>query len=199
MSAQSLLGPERPAAVSRAQRILQQFLRSGQLIKTALQRLIHGYQLKLKRFTHCTSVDLANVVLESCEVLPYRTDILTQHLAHVHRPLHQAARTVDRKFSTSIFSLALSFDSVCADVNTWLEAEPVSDAPRCTSAMLEATCWVPCAACMTLREISWVAAPCSSTADAMVEEISEIRPIVPLISLIATTDSWVADCMAAIW
>ena len=42
--------------------------------------------------------------------------------------------------------------------------EPVSLAPRCTSVMLEETCWVPWAACCTLREISCVAAPCSSTA-----------------------------------
>ena len=33
---------------------------------------------------------------------------------------------------------------------------------------------MPCAACCTLREISWVAAPCSSTAAAMVEAISEM-------------------------
>jgi hypothetical protein len=39
--------------------------------------------------------------------------------------------------------------------------------------MLEETCWVPWAACCTLREISCVAAPCSSTAAAMVEAISE--------------------------
>lgn len=72
-------------------------------------------------------------------------------------------------------------------------------APCCTSVMLEATSWVPCAACWTLRDISCVAIPCSSTAAAMAEEISEIRPIVPLISLIATTESWVAACISAIW
>src|ERR1700687_1829836 len=32
----------------------------------------------------------------------------------------------------------------------------------------------------------------------MVEAISEIRPMVPPISLIAVTDSWVADCMPVI-
>ena len=50
--------------------------------------------------------------------------------------------------------------------------------------MLEETCWVPCAACCTLREISCVAAPCSSTAAAMVDEIDN-RSMVLLISLMA--------------
>jgi hypothetical protein len=58
--------------------------------------------------------------------------------------------------------------------------------------MLEETCWVPWAAGCTLREISWVAAPCSSTAAAMVDEISDSFSMVPLISLIAFTDSCVA-------
>src|SRR3981189_1224729 len=49
-----------------------------------------------------------------------------------------------------------------------------------------------------LREISWVAAPCSSTAAAMVEDISDSFSMVPLISLIAPTDSWVADWMPVI-
>jgi hypothetical protein len=51
---------------------------------------------------------------------------------------------------------------------------------------------VPCAACCTLREISCVAAPCSSTAAAMVDEISDSFSMVPLISLIAPTDSCAA-------
>jgi hypothetical protein len=51
---------------------------------------------------------------------------------------------------------------------------------------------VPWAACCTLREISWVAAPCSSTAAAIVEEMSDSFSMVPEISLIALTDSWVA-------
>ena len=58
----------------------------------------------------------------------------------------------------------------------------------CTSVMLDETCCVPVAACWMLREISCVAAPCSSTAAAMVEEISDIRPMVPPISLIAVTE-----------
>jgi hypothetical protein len=48
-------------------------------------------------------------------------------------------------------------------------------APRLTSVMLAATSPLSVAACCTLREISCVAAPCSSTAAAMVCEISEIR------------------------
>src|SRR4051794_36925003 len=77
----------------------------------------------------------------------------------------QAARTELRNLSTSIFRRLLSPDNDCAAESTWVEAEPVSEAPRCTSVMLEETCWVPCAACCTLREISCVAAPCSSTAE----------------------------------
>src|SRR5437868_1705863 len=79
-----------------------------------------------------------------------------------------------------------------AAVSTREETDPVSPAPRCTSAMLEETCCVPCAACCTLREISWVAAPCSSTADATVDAISDIRAMVSPISLMAPTDSCVA-------
>src|SRR5215210_1255102 len=41
--------------------------------------------------------------------------------------------------------------------------------------MLEETCWVPWAACWTLREISWVAAPCS-TAAAIVDELPTGKP-----------------------
>jgi hypothetical protein len=63
---------------------------------------------------------------------------------------------------------------------------------RCTSVMLEDTCWVPCAARSTLREISCVACPCCSTAAAMADETSESFSIVPLMSLIAPTDCWVA-------
>jgi hypothetical protein len=57
---------------------------------------------------------------------------------------------------------------------------------------------VPCAACCTLRAISCVAAPCSSTAEAIAEAISDIWPIVVLISLIAAMDSSVAFCVPVI-
>jgi hypothetical protein len=46
---------------------------------------------------------------------------------------------------------------------------------------------VPCAACCTLREISWVAAPCCSTAAAMADDISDYLSMVPLMSLMAFT------------
>src|SRR6266446_9911941 len=103
-----------------------------------------------------------------------------------------AARTVLRNLPTWVLSRLESRDSVCAAESTCEEADPVSLVPRCTPVMLALTCWVPCAACCTLREISWVAAPCSSTADAMVEAISDILSMVSPISLIAPTDSWVA-------
>src|SRR5216684_5523738 len=110
----------------------------------------------------------------------------------------QAALTVLRNLPTSSLRRLLSRDRDCAAERTCEEAEPVSPAPRCTSVMLEETCWVPCAACCTLREISCVAAPCSSTADAIVDEISESLSMVPEISLIAFTDSCVAAWMPVI-
>src|SRR5689334_6643036 len=79
----------------------------------------------------------------------------------------QAARTEPRNFATSDLSRPESADSVWAAENTCEEAAPVSVAPRWTSVMLDETRSVPRAACCTLREISWVAAPCSSMAAAM--------------------------------
>ncbi len=76
------------------------------------------------------------------------------------------------------------------------EAAPVSLLPRSTSAIFAATRALSSAACWTLRAISWVAAPCSSTAAAMVEEISDIRSMVELISLMVDTESVVAACSA---
>src|SRR5450432_1733012 len=113
-------------------------------------------------------------------------------------PSCQAALTALRNLPTSSLRRLLSPDSDCAAERTCEEADPVSLAPRCTSVMLEETCWVPWAACCTLREISWVAAPCSSTAAAMVEEISDSLSMVPEISLIAFTDSLVAAWMPVI-
>src|ERR1700676_3603384 len=110
----------------------------------------------------------------------------------------QAALTVLRNLPTSSLRRLLSLDSDFAAERTCDEADPVSLAPRCTSVMLALTCWVPWAACCTLREISCVAAPCSSTAAAMVEDISDNFSMVPLISLIAFTDSWVAAWMLLI-
>src|SRR5450631_3489472 len=110
----------------------------------------------------------------------------------------QAARTVLRNLPTSSFRRLLSPDSDFAAERTCDEADPVSLAPCWTSTMWELTCWVPCAACCTLREISCVAAPCSSTAAAMVEEISDSFSMVPLISLMACTDSCVAAWMPLI-
>src|SRR5450631_3064422 len=93
----------------------------------------------------------------------------------------QAVRTLFRNFPTSSLSRLLSPDSDCAAESTCEEADPVSLAPRCTSVTLDDTWCVPRAACCTLREISWVAAPCSATAAAMVEEISDSFSMVPLI------------------
>src|SRR3984893_12714607 len=106
-----------------------------------------------------------------------------------------AARTGARNLTTSALSRLFSFESKCAYEQTGYAADSVSPAPRLTSAMLVATWVEPMAACCTLRAISWVAAPCSSIAAAIAAAISETRPIVPLISLMATTDSCVAACI----
>src|SRR5882672_602629 len=108
--------------------------------------------------------------------------------AFARKRYNQAARTESRNLPTSSLSRLESLESDLAAERTCEDAEPVSLAPRCTSVMLEETCWVPWAACWTLREISWVAAPCSSTAEAMVDEISHSFSMVPPISLIAFTE-----------
>ena len=100
----------------------------------------------------------------------------------------QAARTVARNLPTSSLRRLLSLDSDWAAESTCEEADPVSLAPRCTSMMLERDLLRALAACCTLREISCVAAPCSSTAAAIVEDISDSFSMVPAISLMAPTD-----------
>ena len=105
--------------------------------------------------------------------------------------------TLLRNVSTSLRSRLESRDSDWAAERTCDDAVPVSDAPRCTSAAFVETAWVPWAVCCTLRAISCVAAPCSSTAAAIAEEISESFSIVPEISLMALTESCVAALLAA--
>ena len=83
---------------------------------------------------------------------------------------------------------ALLRDSDWAEASTCAEAEPVSPAPRFTSLMLDATSEVPFAAWCTLWAMSCVAAPCCSTAAAMVPVISEMRLMVAPISLMASTE-----------
>ena len=109
-----------------------------------------------------------------------------------------AARTEARNLPTSCLRRLLSPDSDCAASSTCEDADPVSLAPRCTAPILDDTCWVPVAACCTLRDISCVAAPCSSTAAAMVDDISYSFSMVPLIAWIAVTDSCVAAWMPVI-
>ena len=65
--------------------------------------------------------------------------------------------------------------------------------------MLDETSWVPVAACWTFDAISRVAAPCSSTAEAMVVAVSEMSEMTLPISWIAVTASRVSAWIAAIW
>src|SRR5260370_35644367 len=77
-----------------------------------------------------------------------------------------AARTVARNLTTSAFRRLFSLESSCADESTCEEAEPVSPAPRLTSAMLVATWVAPVAAGCTFGGIAWVAPPAPSIAAA---------------------------------
>lgn len=72
-------------------------------------------------------------------------------------------------------------DSAPAASSTCATAEPVSSEAAATPVMLPVTSSVPAAACETLRTISCVAVPCSSTAAAMraaTESISRIRAVI---------------------
>src|SRR5581483_5843982 len=69
-----------------------------------------------------------------------------QSVTDEHSP-RQAARTLLRNSSTSLFSRFDSFDSDCAEDSTCEEAAPVSPAPLLTSVALLATCediWAAC-------------------------------------------------------
>ena len=78
--------------------------------------------------------------------------------------------------------------SSAAAVSTWPEARLVCCEASVTPPILAETSLVPAAACCTLREISWVAAPCSSTAEAMAVEISLTRPITWVMSRMAVAE-----------
>jgi len=56
--------------------------------------------------------------------------------------VHYAALTRFRNLLTSILSRLISDDSSCAAERTWVDADPVSAEPRCTSTMSEDTRWV---------------------------------------------------------
>ncbi len=83
----------------------------------------------------------------------------------------QAARTSWRNSSTETRSSSDWRDRLSAVDSTMFAAVPVSPAPLVTSVMFSETDWVPVAACWTFLEISFVEAPCSSTAAAIAEEI----------------------------
>ena len=107
---------------------------------------------------------------------------------------NQAARTELRNLPTSSLGCSLSPDSDRAAASTCQEAEPVSPAPHCTSVPGAETC--PGSHRGLLRVAgTCVAAPCSSTAAAIVDEISDSFSMVPLIAWIAFTDSCVAAWM----
>ena len=65
--------------------------------------------------------------------------------------------------------------------------------------MVPDTSDVPLAACSTLRAISWVAAPCSSTAEATEVVISLIWEMIAVICSLTFTASRVASWMPATW
>ena len=77
----------------------------------------------------------------------------------------------------------------------------VADAARATPPMLPAISLLPVAASLTLRFISAVVAPCSSTAEAMVSWKSLIWPMMPAIPVIAVVaaavSAWIASTRRA--
>ena len=87
----------------------------------------------------------------------------------------------------------------CEEVSRPEAASPVCPADAPTSPMLRETSAVPEEASITLREISFVAAPCCSTAAAIVVCAWLMRSIVTLIWFIAMTKLPVDSWMAAIW
>src|ERR1700712_712360 len=111
---------------------------------------------------------------------------------------NQAARTSERNRLTWPARSLDCDDNCSAAPSTWLAAEPVSSAARCTPEMLELTSWVPRAASWTLREISLVADPCSSIAAAIAMPIWSISAITLATFWIAVTVSSLAAWMAAI-
>ena len=85
-----------------------------------------------------------------------------------------------------------------ADVRTLLAASLESEAARLTPVMLDETSLVPADACSTLRAISWVAAPCSSTAAAIVAAIWSMSLMVLPMALMACAACWVHPWIAPI-
>ena len=76
-------------------------------------------------------------------------------------------RSATKKLCTSSVSRVASAESECEASSTEPAERVVSPIAPFTVAMLSASVLVPCAARLALREISCVAAPCSSTALAM--------------------------------
>src|SRR6185437_11287711 len=111
----------------------------------------------------------------------------------------QAALTSLRKRSTSRRSASDSWESRVAASSTWVAAAPVCCAVSATPLMFSDTVLVPPAACCTLREISEVAAPCSSTAEAIVVATLLMVSMVEPMPSMAVTASPVACCMPETW
>ena len=120
-------------------------------------------------------------------------------MASISRSLRPVSRISAVKVPTSRSIDRVASVTTCATRSTWLAALPVSSAAVVTPEMLPLTCWVPCAACSTLRAISWVAASCSSTAAAMEAEISLILPMVATIPSMAPTVPLISLLTASIW
>ena len=86
-----------------------------------------------------------------------------------------------------------------AEESIWVAAEPVSPAAWLTDEILVFTSSEALESYWILLDISCVAAPCSSTAAAIVDAISSTVLIVLLIEAIALTASPVALWIAATW
>ncbi len=101
--------------------------------------------------------------------------------------------------SATARSISASWLRLRAESSTFLADLALVVVPELTPLMFSATPAVPVCAVWMLRVISWVAAPCCSTAAAMAPETWSISWIVAAMLPIAVTPCWVCCCTAATW
>src|SRR5450631_1483794 len=126
------------------------------------------------------------------EALPRRGFFSAGETAQAYAALRRPARKVSTLLNSAVACWLSSPDAtmtLSASARDW-------SAAWLAPATLSETSPVPVAACCTLRAISRVAEPCSSTAEAMVVATPLISRMVSLMPPIAVAQSAVADCMA---
>src|SRR6185437_1692111 len=119
-------------------------------------------------------------------------------MTNLARGGNHAARILPRNCVTWLPSCWLWISSVFEATLTLSAAAAAASASALTPVMLSDTFLVPCAACWVLREISWVAAPCSWTAAAIAVATSLTSPMMPPMLLMASMASPATFWMSAI-